>query len=207
MSETPPNLPPTPATSKLAIASLVTGILSTFCSLVVGVPAAIMGIVALSKIKKSNGLLNGQGLAIAGICTGLFCGLIGTASLAGLAAPLVLRQRHKADQMMVKAHMVSFYAQAMEIRQSSGAPPDAKAAQKLLSKMPVPRINSGEWIYFPEASPAGPRTPLLVSPIIGRQQLLLQSDGSIIFINPDDTGNDATKSIGAGSVTIPATID
>lgn len=47
--------PASSRTSKLAIWSLVTGILSLFCSFLTGIPAVIMGIVSLSRIKKSSG--------------------------------------------------------------------------------------------------------------------------------------------------------
>jgi prepilin-type processing-associated H-X9-DG protein len=60
-----------PRTAGLAIASLVLGILSVSClSILAGIPALILGIVALSKIGKSAGTLVGQGLAIAGLVLG-----------------------------------------------------------------------------------------------------------------------------------------
>ncbi len=69
----PPPLPTQPsaaATSALAVWSLVLGILS-FCAVcVTGVPAIVLGILALTKINKSPATLKGQGLAIAGLVTG-----------------------------------------------------------------------------------------------------------------------------------------
>jgi prepilin-type processing-associated H-X9-DG protein len=56
-----------PKTSGLAIAALVMGILSLFCSIFMAIPAIICGIIALVKIGKSNGQLKGNGFAIAGI--------------------------------------------------------------------------------------------------------------------------------------------
>jgi hypothetical protein len=74
MSETilPPleNAAP-PKTSALAIWSLVLGILSLICfTIFAAIPSVICGHKALSKIKRSNGTLTGQGLAIAGLVTG-----------------------------------------------------------------------------------------------------------------------------------------
>ena len=46
-----------PKTCGLAIAALVMGILSLFCSLVMAIPAIICGIIALVKISKSQGQL------------------------------------------------------------------------------------------------------------------------------------------------------
>lgn len=60
-----------PKTSKLAIWSLVLGILSLLCfSIFAGIPGVICGHKALSRIKQSAGALTGQGLAIAGLVTG-----------------------------------------------------------------------------------------------------------------------------------------
>jgi competence protein ComGC len=62
---------PQPKNSPLAIWSLVLGILSlTFCSLFAGVPAVICGHIASGRIKRSDGLLTGQGLALTGLITG-----------------------------------------------------------------------------------------------------------------------------------------
>lgn len=61
-----------PKTSGLAIASLALGILG-FC--IFGLPAIIglvLGIVALHQMKKSKGMLKGQGFAIAGIVISAF---------------------------------------------------------------------------------------------------------------------------------------
>jgi competence protein ComGC len=74
MNETIPpitgNMQP-PKASALAIWSLVLGILSLVCfSIFAAIPGVICGHRALSKIKRSNGTLAGQGLAIAGLVTG-----------------------------------------------------------------------------------------------------------------------------------------
>ena len=73
MSEPPP-LPTPPMqsrTSGLAIWSLVLGILGMFCfSILAGIPAVICGHTALSRIKRSGGMLEGNGLAIGGLVTG-----------------------------------------------------------------------------------------------------------------------------------------
>lgn len=70
----PPLIPLPPARSKtagLAIWSLVLGILSVICfSILAGIPAVICGHTALSRIKRSGGVLQGNGLAIGGLVTG-----------------------------------------------------------------------------------------------------------------------------------------
>ena len=52
-------------TSGMAIASLILGIASFFCSLLTAIPGLILGILGLKKIK--TGEKQGKGLAIAGI--------------------------------------------------------------------------------------------------------------------------------------------
>ena len=69
----PPSLPAParPKNSGLAIWSLVFGILSLTCFwLFAAIPAIICGHLAQGRIKRSNGVLAGQGLALAGLITG-----------------------------------------------------------------------------------------------------------------------------------------
>jgi len=54
-------------TSKLAILSLVLGILSLFFFILAGIPAIIIGIVSLLKIRRSNGILKGKYIALTGM--------------------------------------------------------------------------------------------------------------------------------------------
>lgn len=70
---TPPSLgmPQPTQTSKLAIWSLVLGVLSLVCfSIFAAIPGVICGHKALSRIKQSGGALTGNGLAVAGLVTG-----------------------------------------------------------------------------------------------------------------------------------------
>lgn len=84
------------ASSGKAFASLILGILSLFCSIVAGLPALIVGILALGDIGRSKGRLSGRGLAIAGIvcaCTGT---LLSGGVLLGLLLPAVVKVRDAA---------------------------------------------------------------------------------------------------------------
>ena len=94
-----PAQPAAARTSSLAIWSLVLGILALLLAGLTAIPAVICGHLALGKIKRSGGTQSGGGLAIAGLVTGYlgFC-IFGIAVLAGLTAPLVIRQKKKADQ-------------------------------------------------------------------------------------------------------------
>lgn len=73
--ENPDNSTTTPTssakTSGLAIASLVLAILSFFTFLITSIPAIIVGVLGLVKIRKSGGKLKGYGIAVTGIVLGL----------------------------------------------------------------------------------------------------------------------------------------
>ncbi|CAN5624953.1 hypothetical protein BH23PLA1_BH23PLA1_15030 [soil metagenome] len=85
-----------PRTSGKAIASLVTGLLSFVCCLS-GIPAIILGFLSLSEIDKSQGRVQGKGMAIAGLVTG-FIGtiLVGLGVLIALLLPAVQAAREAA---------------------------------------------------------------------------------------------------------------
>ncbi|HTL59534.1 MAG TPA: DUF4190 domain-containing protein [Candidatus Limnocylindrales bacterium] len=98
----PPQLPTSlgqPKTSGLAIWSLVLGILGVFCfSIIAGIPAVIFGHTALSRIKRSGGMLEGNGLAIGGLVTGyLSIAMIPLiAMMAAIAIPNFVKARNVA---------------------------------------------------------------------------------------------------------------
>lgn len=89
-----------PATSTLAVWSLVLGVLSFCGACITGVPAIILGILALAKMNKPPAALKGQGLAIAGLVTGAVGTLFGTAILAGLLLPAIAQTRAKAREVV-----------------------------------------------------------------------------------------------------------
>ena len=72
--DTPPPLTPAarPRTAGLAIACLVLGICSILClSILAGIPALILGSIALKRIGASDGTLGGRNQALAGIILGV----------------------------------------------------------------------------------------------------------------------------------------
>jgi prepilin-type processing-associated H-X9-DG protein len=82
-----------PRTSGKAIASLVLGLLSLFCTLFTGIPAIILGALGLSDIARSKGRLQGKGMATAGIILG---GLGSTLVMIALLLPAVQAAREAA---------------------------------------------------------------------------------------------------------------
>ena len=120
-------------TSGLAIWSLVLGILALPLAGLTAIPAVICGHLALGKIKRSAGAQSGGGLAIAGLVTGYlgFCvlGIAVLAGLAGLTAPMVIRQRKKADQTEAISNARSFGLALFEFKDEYGNYPDDATAK------------------------------------------------------------------------------
>jgi hypothetical protein len=87
-----------PHTDGMAIASLVLGLSCILCGGVTAIPAIILGHISRSKIKKSQGRLQGGGMALAGVILG-YCG-IGYLILmvAAIAIPNLLRSRISANE-------------------------------------------------------------------------------------------------------------
>jgi hypothetical protein len=76
-----------PTTSSLAIASLVCGIAGLVsCIVILGIPAIILGHMAISQIAKSPIPMVGRGMAIAG----LVCGYVTTLMLLGFVAMILI---------------------------------------------------------------------------------------------------------------------
>lgn len=94
-----------PKTCGLAIASLVTGILSLFCSFFMAIPAIICGIIALVKIGKSNGQLKGNGLAIAGIAVPAVLSLVVVPLMLAILMPALSKTKMIAQRVVCSTNM------------------------------------------------------------------------------------------------------
>lgn len=107
---------PKPSTSGKAVASIILGVASFFCSFVTGIAAVIVGFLALSNISKSNGRLRGTGLAIAGIV----CGGVGTLAtiifMIGILIPAisVVREAARGGTSMGKMSQMALALQNYE---------------------------------------------------------------------------------------------
>jgi len=88
-----------PKTDGGAIASMILGIASfVLClSLFAGIPAIILGHISRSKIKKSMGRLQGDGLALTGLILG-YISLLTIPIIAAIAIPNLLRARISANE-------------------------------------------------------------------------------------------------------------
>ncbi|MFP6674634.1 MAG: DUF1559 domain-containing protein, partial [Pirellulaceae bacterium] len=84
-----------------ATASLILGLLTPFCfSFLTGIPALILGVIALQKISRSGGQLKGQGMAITGVVTGGAGTLFSCMLLPALLLPAVQSAREAARQQV-----------------------------------------------------------------------------------------------------------
>lgn len=163
MNEQPP-LTPTTSTCGLAITSLVLGILSLTCfGLLTGIPALITGAVAMNRIKKSAGRQTGEGLAIAGLCTGGVGMVVGTAILAGLLLPAVAGAREKARRVVCTGNerqIVLAYGQ-YQAENNGKAPASLDDLRKYLGDGKVLHCpadadqNQPSYELVPEAKPGG----------------------------------------------------
>lgn len=204
MEAQPPVLPGQPPTSGLAIASVICGPLGLLTLGLSGIAAVITGHMALSAIKRSGGMLKGSGLAITGLVTGYLGILImPIAILAGLAAPVILKQRQKADQVEMTNNARMMNLALMNFESDYGSFPSDKlvAEEPAFSGLTGPKVleqleahdgavdverlltvrrgPAATWYYFPglsTSSDAG--LPVLVSPEIGEKIVILRVDGS-----------------------------
>src|SRR5207249_3263522 len=92
-----------PRTSGKAVTSLILGLLSIICLLNIftGLPAVILGALALKEIGQNERRVGGRGLALGGIITGVL-GLVvlfPTLVLAGLLIPAVMKVREAGARM------------------------------------------------------------------------------------------------------------
>jgi hypothetical protein len=204
MEAHPPVLPAQPPTSGLAIASVICGPLGVLTAGLSGIAAVITGHMALSAIKRSGGMLKGSGLAITGLVTGYLSLLImPIAILAGLAAPVILKQRQAADRTEMTNNARMLHLALIEFDSEYGSFPSDKLAadepafsgltgprvleqlESLKSGVDVERLltvrrgPAATWYYFPGLSLSGDAgLPVLVSPEIGEKIVILRVDGS-----------------------------
>ncbi len=99
----PPALRAAPKTSGMAVASLVLGICG-FCG-ITAIIGAILGVAALIRIQKSNGVLGGRGLAIAGIVVSGVMFFISIPLLAGLMLPALQKAKVRASEVRCVSHV------------------------------------------------------------------------------------------------------
>jgi len=117
---------PAPKTSGLAIASLVLGLCGLITCGVASLVGLILGIVAMSQIKKSNGALTGGGLALAGtIVSGVFLLIFPLFLVASMASPAFTKARDRAQaiQCINNMHQLAVATEAYAAEHNGHLPP------------------------------------------------------------------------------------
>ena len=128
-----------PQNSGLAITSMILGISTLLCG-ITAIPAVICGHIALGKIKRSQGSLSGGGFAIAGLITGYLGVIVFIAMLAGLATPMILRQRKLADQTEAISNARQISLALYEFETEYGSFPNASTAPIVANDYGAPEI-------------------------------------------------------------------
>jgi type II secretory pathway pseudopilin PulG len=130
-----------PLSCGLATASLILGI-SSFIFIITAIPAIVCGHIARSKIKKSQGQLQGSGLALAGLITG-YVGLgaiLMIALLAALSAPMIMKQHKKAHQAQAISNAKQISLALFEFNDEYGSYPNAETAKLVAQTTSTPVI-------------------------------------------------------------------
>ncbi len=99
--------PPEKPRSGMAITALVLGVLALFCpplALPLGVPAIVLGIIALVRVGRQPRRHGGKGLAIGGICTGGGAILLLPLMIA-ILLPSLARAREIAKRAVCSSHL------------------------------------------------------------------------------------------------------
>jgi prepilin-type processing-associated H-X9-DG protein len=124
----------TPAkTSGLAVWSLVLGIAGIALCLgpLTGIPALIMGIIALKNIRSSGGRQTGEGMAMGGVITGgiSFVMIAVMAMMAGMLLPALARAREEARKAVCKSNLENIGLCVMMYSQDNDNKPPEKLSQ------------------------------------------------------------------------------
>ena len=115
-------------TSRMAVASMVLGLLSMVCCMCTGIPATILGIIALIQISRSNGRLKGTGYAVTGLVFGVVFTILSLILALLSPAPEAEQRMQCANQIqqlnlaLLEYHQVTEYFPAHAIYSDDGKP-------------------------------------------------------------------------------------
>jgi hypothetical protein len=195
----PPVTTPQPPSQGLATASLICGILTLPTCWATFIPAIVTGHIAWSRSAGAPVRANRAkiGLIIAYVSLAL---LPVIAALAGLTAPMVIRQRDKADLNEVISNSRQLALALIEYQtENKSYPPDLETLenQSLVTNLDrfltVSKRHPGNWTYHPNANPEDSSATLLVSPRIRDRYAVVTVDGAVRALPPPPPPPPRTK--------------
>lgn len=164
---------------------MVCGILTLPTCYATLLPAIIMGHIAKSKAANEG---TSPGRAKLGLIFG-YGSLVMIpviAAFAGLTAPMIIRQRQKAEQAECMNNVRQIGLALGEYQSDHGNfPPDLRQLEtegitdNLDRLLGLRASYKGEWLYFPKAKPEDDSAPLLISPPIDKKSVVLRVDQSV----------------------------
>ena len=201
--------PPVQGKSGLAIASLVCGIAGLLTCGVSSLVGVVLGHMAISDIRKTG--REGKGLAIGGLITSYVLMLIGgIAGLSAIATPAIMRSKMRAEQVQVTSNLKQVSMMLYDFEIEYGEFPsmktqaaveaatgvamsrdfvepfrqlEAHAGRPIDDLTTVPSRATGDWTYWVyEGGSVDPERPILLSPSIGGQRMLLKGDSSVMRV-------------------------
>lgn len=180
-----PDLPPPPsrpASSGLAVASLICGILAPFTLLITAIPAVITGHMARSKVRSSGGTISGGGKALAGLILG-YGSLLLIPSFV-IIASINIQAKAAQATCMINVHEIWIGLDDFKTSQGTDTAPYPSDIHQLDSMgfttnirdlLSVDPKHAGDWLYFSAADSEDPSALLLVSPAIGPNHALTRA--------------------------------
>jgi hypothetical protein len=115
-----------PKTSKLAVLTLILGVLCPFTLCLLFIPVLVVGAIAQSKIRRSEGRLTGRGLVNAGICVAILF-LVCLFIIWCLDAGPVTNEFTEADFMVVRSENEITYSILCQLNDENNDPNGAPA--------------------------------------------------------------------------------
>jgi type II secretory pathway pseudopilin PulG len=178
---------------------MICGILTPLICITL-LPAVVLGHIALSQIKRSNGALGGTGQAKAGLWLGY--GSLALFLLAGLLAPLFIRSQQKAQEEAYLNNVRQIGTALMAFHQDQGTdtapyPSDIRQLDPMgyttnvSELLAVRKLHAGDWYYFWSADAEDPSAALLISPPlktkpsdVDANHILLTTAGAVRTVEP-----------------------
>jgi hypothetical protein len=193
-------------TDPLSIWSLVLGVLSSAClSILAGIPAIICGHLSLRRIK-TNPLLHGKGMAIAGLVLGYIQIVVFIVILPALAIPAIsgALERGKATQSLSNARQIAIAMQAAALdavvtgKNITDWPADANLssvaevkqmliANNYLSERDAEKLGFENFLIGNVSEVDPPSTILIKSRSVSSNQIVVRKDGDGAILRPGQT--------------------